>query len=386
MQLNIIQFPKRTNTHSLKYGFKRNIASTAIVASLLSTSFVAQAESSSFEDAWQYANLYENEQGDYLKLSGRLQLDSTWNDADQGEFNDTSWRRFRFGFKGKVGELSGALEADINLNESLSDSYNRLTDANLSWAMDDKTKLTFLKHSAGFTMDGKTSSKKLLTPQRNNLTNNLWFTAEYFTGVSVKGKLNDGWSYNTGVFSSDDSDEIGLSEASYFALASASKTLDKTSLWDKGQVSIDYVYNDTHEDGNTRDFSQVVSFSSKFQHKKWHLDSDFSYGKGDLGQSDVAGFVVMPYYQQSKSIQWVGRYTYINSKDENGVRLARYESSVTSGRGDNYQEVYAGVNWLANGHKFKLQAGVQYSTMDDKANDGGEYSGWGVNLALRTYW
>ncbi|RHW75144.1 hypothetical protein D1094_14895 [Colwellia sp. RSH04] len=388
--MTVMIMQKTSSTQSRKHTdnrtVKHNLLSSVIVTSLLITSFIAQAEDSSFEEAWQYVDLYKNEQGDYFKLSGRLQLDSAWNDAEQGEFNDTSWRRFRFGFKGKIGELTGALEADINLNKSFSDSYNRLTDANLSWAMDDRTKLTFLKHSAGFTMDGKTSSKKLLTPQRNNLTNNLWFTAEYFTGVSVKGKLNDGWTYNTGVFSSDDSDEIGFSDTSYFALFSVSKTLSKSSLWEQGLVSVDYVYNDTHEAGNTRDFSQVISFSSKFKSNKWHLDSDFSYGKGDLGQSDVIGFVIMPYYQQSKSIQWVSRYTYLNSKNENGVRLARYESSVTSGRGDNYQEIYAGVNWLANGHKFKIQAGVQYSTMNDKANDGGEYGGWGVNLALRTYW
>ena len=43
-------------------------------------------------------------------------------------------------------------------------------------------------------------------------------------------------------------------------------------------------------------------------------------------------------------------------------------------------------NWLLNGHKFKLQAGVQYAKMDDKANDGGEYDGWGLNVALRAYW
>ena len=339
----IVEHMKNT---TLSPKFPRSLIHSTLITALTMTSvaFASQANASdSFKDAWDLADLYENEQGDYFKLAGRLHLDSTWNDADQGDFNDTNWRRFRFGFKGKIGELTGSLEADFNLNDSLSDSYNRLTDAKIAWDMNKQTQLTFLKQSAGFTMDGKTSSKKLLTPQRNNLTNNLWFTAEYFTGVSIKSKLANDWSYKAGIYSSDDSDEIGFTEASYFGLLSTSKKLAKSNLFDKGQISLDYVYNDTHEEGNTRDFSQVISLSSKFQRAKWHLDSDISYGRGDLGQSDVYGLVLMPYYQQSKSIQWVGRYTYINSSDENGVRLGRYESSVTSGRGDNYQEIYGGV-------------------------------------------
>jgi len=344
------------------------------------------AKAESINDAWQFADLYENEQGDYLKLSGRLQLDSTWVDSDQGDFNDTLWRRFRFGFKGKVGEFKVALEADINLNESLNDSYNRLTDANVSWVLNKDTELKFLKQSTGFTLDGKTSSKKLLTPERNNLTNNLWFTSEYFTGVSVKGKLANDWSYKTGVFSSDGSDEISISDASYFALLSTSKKLAKNNLWDKAEVGFDYVYNDTHEDGNTRDFSQVLSVTSKFKQGGWGLDNDISWGKGDLGQSDLFGLVVMPSFKQSEKVQWVARYTYLKSSDDNGVRLGRYDKNVVGERGDQYQEVFGGVNYYLNDHKLKLQAGVQYAKMDDGANDGGEYDGWGLTLALRSYW
>jgi phosphate-selective porin OprO/OprP len=369
--------------------------SNQISANTAQDTVVNQSTKSSFEDAWSFADLYDNEQGDYLKLSGRLQLDSTWVDSEQGDYNDTLWRRFRFGFKGKYGEFNVALEADINLNDSLGDSYNRLTDANIGWSLDKDTELKFLKQSTGFTLDGKTSSKKLLTPQRNNLTNNLWFTSEYFTGVSVKSKLADDWSYKTGIFSSDGSDEISISEASYFAMFSTSKKLAKNNLWDKGEVSLDYVYNDTHEDGNTRDFSQVISTSSKFKQNDWGLQSDISWGKGDLDQSDLFGVVVMPTYQQNEKIQWVARYTYLSSSEDNGVRLGRYDSkvvdeygqsSVDGERGDKYQEVYAGVNWFINDHKLKLQAGLQYAKMDDNANDGGAYDGWSFTVAMRSYW
>ena len=36
----------------------------------------------------------------------------------------------------------------------------------------------------------------------------------------------------------------------------------------------------------------------------------------------------MPTYQQSKKIQWVARYTYLSSSEDNGVRLGRYDKKV----------------------------------------------------------
>lgn len=338
------------------------------------------------DNAWRFTDLYGNSTGDYLKLSGRLQLDSTWIDSDQGDFNDTLWRRFRFGFKGKVGEFKLALEADFNLNNALTDSYKRLTDANISWALDKSTELKFLKQSAGFTLDGKTSSTKLLTPERNNLTNNLWFTTEYFTGLSVKGELANEWRYKAGVFSSDSSDEISIQGASYFTLFSTTKKLAKNDLWDKAEAGFDYVYNDNHQDGATRDYTQVISVTSHFEKARWVLDSDLSWGDGDLEQSDLFGLVIMPSYKQNEIIQWVARYTYLKSKEDNGIRLGRYERNVSSGLGDQYREYFGGVNYYFNKHKLKLQAGIQYAKMDDSAKDGGAYDGWGLTIALRSHW
>ena len=80
------------------------------------------------------------------------------------------------------------------------------------------------------------------------------------------------------------------------------------------------------------------------------------------------------------------RYTFIRSIDPNGVRLARYESGVVSGRGDEYHEWYLGMNWYLYGHKLKLQTGVDYAYMADRANDIGAYRGWGWTTGLRISW
>ncbi len=342
------------------------------------------AQENDIDDFWRHAQLYEDDNGDFLNLSGRLHLDSVYFNNDQDSYTDILWRRFRFGLKGKYKDVTASLEADLDLNDGA--KYKRLTDANLSWQLSDNINFTILKQSTGFTLDGKTSSKKLLTPQRNNLTNNLWFTDEYFTGMSIKGNFAQNSSFHSGIFSSDNSDEIAFSDGSYFALLSVKSHIAKSRFWDKALVAFDYVYNDVNELGNTRNFTHITSFSSNFNASRWHLSTDFSLGMGDLEQSDLWGLVIMPYYQQTAHIQWVARYTYLDSKQINGIKFGRYENKLADGKGDNYQELYAGINYLFNQHKLKLQLGAQYTDMQDNANDGGEYSGWGLTLAVRSYW
>lgn len=351
-----------------------------------------QPKERDLDDYWGIANLYENEEGDYLKLSGRLQYDSAWVDSDQGDYDETDWRRFRFGVSGKEGDFKYALEADLKLNEDFGDVYNRLTDANVTWLANDNMSIKVLKQSTGFTLDGRTSSKKLLTLQRNNLTNNLWFTKEYFTGVSVTNKLANGVKTKAGIFSSDGSDEISISDGSYFALLSTSKTFSNSQYWDDAQIVFDYVYNDVDAEGGANNFSQILSASTKFTKNNWTLQSDISWGEGDFvdvdgfEQSNLFGVVIMPSYNLTEEVELVARYTYIESSEDNGIILGRYDNDVVEGRGDRYRETYVGVNWYLNDHKLKLQAGIQYAQMDDNANDGGEYDGWNFTVGFRSYW
>ena len=94
----------------------------------------------------------------------------------------------------------------------------------------------------------------------------------------------------------------------------------------------------------------------------------------------------MPSVYITDGWQAVFRYTYINSDGNNGIRFGRYENQLTSGRGDEYNEFYVGVNKYFYGHKLKWQTGVQYTTMNDSAGDGGNYNGWGVTTGIRISW
>ena len=368
----------------------------AVILLTLSMSAVCEAAEaddknvSAFDNVWSYAILYEDEDNRFMQkfaLSGRLQPDSTWFEADEGDFKDILWRRFRFGFKSDVfRNWLVHLEGDFDLNKKLGEWYNRLTDAYIGWSPTDKLTIKALKQSAAFTLDGATSSKKLLTMQRNNLTNNLWFTSEYFTGFLAKGEIQGSWSYKAGVFSSDGSDELSHFDASYFTLASLGYYFIDSSILDKGLIRVDYVYNDEDVNADTRDFSQVLSMVTQWEMASWGFWTDISAGKGYAEQSDVWGLVLMPFYNFNKHIQAVLRYTYLSSKDENGLRLGRYEREIVEGRGNEYNEIYGGINIYFYGHRFKWQTGLEYATMEDDAADKGKYRGWGLSTGLRLYW
>jgi phosphate-selective porin OprO/OprP len=98
------------------------------------------------------------------------------------------------------------------------------------------------------------------------------------------------------------------------------------------------------------------------------------------------GLMAMPFFNATSKLQFVGRYTLLDSQNPNGVRIARYESGVVSGRGDQYNELYLGANYYFYGHKLKLQSGVQFADMRDSAGDGGDYSGVSSVTGLRISW
>ena len=228
----------------------------------LSVTVKAQASDElSIDRIWSYATLYENKDSNFLKkfsLSGRLQGDVTLLDADQGSFDNILWRRYRFGFVSEF--VSGwrlHLEGDFDQIDLRGERYERLTDAYIVWQPNESIEVKLLKQSAGFTMDGATSSKKLLTLERNNLTRNLWFSEEYFTGITLRRNFNGQHSFKVGLFSSDDSNEIGITDASYFLLASLSYTLDIGPKFDETSIHLDYVYND--KDTKCK-YSRLVSY------------------------------------------------------------------------------------------------------------------------------
>lgn len=340
-----------------------------------------------FDSIWKHAEFYKNPDNDIIqsfKFTGRFQLNYALVDQNDVEMLDV--RRFRMGAKIKLFK-NFTLHSEVDLDTDVDPVYQRLTDTYLSWSRSKAFEFTVGKQSAPFTVDGMTSSKELMTIDRSNLANNLWFPNEYFSGVSGGGEIEN-WHYFTGVYSSGSaSKEFGNFDGGWFTLASLGYDLAEVAKAKKALLSVNYVYN-TPDGKNsfTRALQHVGSLNLKYEREKWGLWTDMSGGTGYGTQSPIWGLQVQPFYNLTDKLQGVLRYTYLNSTRRDGIRYSRYESVVIPGRGDNYHELYAGLNYYFYGHKLKLQTGVQHVQMDDDPNNGGAFNGWALTTGLRVSW
>jgi phosphate-selective porin OprO and OprP len=356
---------------------------------------IAQAPASpeppgTFDRIWKFAEWYVNNDNPVVQrvaFTGRFQHDFAVLDADQGELDESNLRRLRLGPRVTMFRKL-LLHAEVELNPQERDpTYVRFTDMYAQWTHNSQAVFTAGKQSVPFTLEGATSSKELITIDRSNLANNLWFPQEYMPGISVSGRRG-AWNYRGGLYSAGEANrELGEFSGGLFTLGTVGYDFSKALGVKQALLTGNYVYQ--HPDANntfTRQLEHVMSANGRFEVDRWGVFADFSVGDGYLGQSDLWAVTAMPFYNVTPKLQFVTRYTYLDSEGPNGVRLATYESRLVSGRGDEYSELYLGGNYYFYGHKLKLQTGVQWADMNDRADDGGEYSGVSWTTGLRVGW
>jgi phosphate-selective porin OprO/OprP len=345
---------------------------------------------STYDDIWKLAEWYRNDQNKTVQsvlFSGRFQYEFAVVDADQGTHKEWNARRMRLGVRSELFyQFTVHVEAGFNPQER-DPFYRRLTDAYVEWEASDVLALKVGKQGVAFTTDGSTSSKELLTIDRSNLSNNMWFPDEYIPGVSASGGRSK-WVYHLGVYTGgSDNGEFGDFHGSAFGLLSLGYDFAESLGVEDALLRGNYVYQDPDPDNTfTRQLQHIASVNFGFEADRWGFRLDFSAASGYLGQSDLWGVMTMPFFSLTSRFQVVARHTYLRSQDANGVRLGRYENRVTDGRGDRYNEFYAGVNYYLYGHELKLQSGVQFADMNDSAADGGAYSGIAWTTGLRVSW
>jgi phosphate-selective porin OprO/OprP len=349
----------------------------------------AQTSTEKFDELWSKVRLHSGDSDAAVQsvvFTGRFQYDYAYVDSGDEEYSDTDVRRWRMGFKVSF-KHDLVFHAEAEYHPSEDPVYQRLTDTYIAWNPSDAVELTVGKQGANFTMDGMTSSKELIAVDRSALTNNIWFTEEYIPGVTVTGEVGK-LSYNAGYFTSGDINRgFGDSDGGEFFLGTVGHDFGERLGAKTAQLNFNYVDNEPDPaNGFTRPLEQIVSVNFAFEQERWGVRSDISAATGYLGQSDLVGFMVMPFYNLRNSNQLVWRYTYVDSEDPNGVRFGRYERELESGRGDRYSELYFGVNHYWYGHKLKIQSGIQYVDMSDVANDGGAFTGWSWTTGFRISW
>ena len=352
----------------------------------------APKEESAFDKIWSLATLYKNKDNPVIQklaFTGRYHGQYAWLDSDQGNYDDYESRRFRLGLLAQVFqdfEIKGEMFSDLN---SGGDFYEGFTEVFVAWKPDDAFNLTIGKQKPRFSLDWSTSSREILTFERNILINN--FGIDYETGISVSGKKGN-FSYFAGAFNNDvgatgEASEFGDLDGGFSYVASASYDFKDAIGMDKAVLRGDFLHSehDAKDDLLTK-FDNAVAASITLKQGDVGLIAETLYGEGDKG--DIWGFYLTPSYDITKKLQVVARYTYAHSGDDILRAQSRYEREADlsdSGNGGTYNAGYLGVNYYLYGHKLKLMTGVEYSKLKG-GSDGGDYEGVTGLAGVRIYW
>ena len=348
-------------------------------------------EPSIYDKIWgRFTNWYDNKENPVVQrvvFTGRFHHDFALVRADQGDTDESNVRRMRFG--PRITFLrSFLLHAEVEVNpQERNPFYVRLTDAYVQWTKNPALVITVGKHSVPFTQEGATSSRELLTIDRSNLANNIWFGQEYMPGVSVAGRRGL-WTYRGSLYSAGAMNrEFGEFNGGLFTMGIVGYDFSKRLGVREATVTGNYLYQQPDVNNTfTRRYEHITSAHFRFEEGRLGARGDLSTAVGYLGQRDVWSFMLMPYFNATDKLQFVGRYTFVDSDGNNGVSLPTYENRVTTGAGDEYSAGYLGVNYYFYGHRLKLQSGVEFGRMQDRANDRGAYSGTSWVTGLRIGW
>ena len=102
-------------------------------------------------------------------------------------------------------------------------------------------------------------------------------------------------------------------------------------------------------------------------------------------EGDFGGIVLMPmYWLKDQKLKLVGRYLYQKADQAEGLRLnSRYAPladtrdsfiDLNSGRGDEHQAVYLGLNYYLCGENLKMISGIQHDELQSMGST--QYRGW----------
>ena len=235
------------------------------------------------------------------------------------------------------------------------------------------------------------SSTKIATFERGLLVNQL--LPGEVVGAVAQGQSGD-FSYRAGVFSGSIDQEFTTFAGGFGAVAGVGYELPL--FYAEGSLHLDYLYNNGNPSNNALEpYDHVVSLWHQGQTGPFGLGVDLTFGHGLDARPAVFGVTVLPTYVFAKECAPQGRrfaggacvISIAVSDGDNGLQLQqRYEQEVVPGGfGNAYHAVYAGINYLIFGDRFKLMNGAEYSVMHDSALGWRSFDGWTFWSGVRVY-
>ena len=388
----------RLSASQVKTGFK-----ALLFLLLASASFSAWAQQSGgqtpgiYNRIWGAADLYDNADNTVIQsfsLIGRYHGQYWSVHGDDASDSDWENRRMIIGFSsGWYRDFK--LQAQMFIGTGDDPLYNGLYEAFVQWSPTNSDySLSVGRLDYLFTgLERSTSSKRINAIERGLLVNQLM--PGEVVGAHLRGK-QAGFSWHSGVFSRGIREEFDDFDSGAAAVLGAS--IDAPLWLEDGSLQLDYLYNpgdsdDGADDNAFKAYRHTVSLWHRGQSGRWGMGTDLTYARALEDGGHVVGLTLEPTLKlldgvtgNNDPLQLAVRYQYARSNTDNGLKLQkRYEGEVTSGRGDHYQALYAGLNYFLYDHKFKFMLGGEYARMKDAADDGGEYSGWTWFGAVRLY-
>lgn len=351
-------------------------------------------DESIYDRIWAAPVLYENPDNSTIQsfsLIGRYHGQYWSVRADQG--NDADWenRRIIFGFDSELFQ-NFTLEAQMFVETGGGSIYGGLYVGYLEWASPDSDfSISIGRLDYLFTGYERSESSKRINAIERGLVVNQVMPGEV-VGAHLKGKRGR-FSYHGGWFSSSTEQEFDDFNSGSAAVIGGA--YDTELFYDSGKLHLDYLHYPGDPEGNAFEpYRHIVSLWHRGEKGRLGMAVDLTWADPIESDNNIFGLTLEPtwmllnkVFADNDPLQLAVRYQYARSDEDNGLSLQRrYEQEVTQGLGDRYQALYMGLNYYLYGHKLKLMAGGEYAKMKDRADDGGEYSGWTWFGAVRLYW
>lgn len=351
------------------------------------------ADKGVYERLWEAARLYENEDNRVVQavsLIGRYHGQAWGVEAREGDANGWENRRLFAGVEAQFFHQL-TVQAQVRFDDYFEEPYDGLYQAFARWSPHESLTLGAGRIDFLFaSLERSLSSVRIPTIERG-LVGNQVFPGEL---VGTGGRYHRGrWTVGAGTFSGKTEEEFTDFDAGFGLVAGVA--YDLPWFFSEGGLHLDYLFNDGDPRNSAlRPYDHVGSLWYQGRSGALGVGVDFTFGHGMADRRPLWGLTVLPTWdlwkgllRKEDSVQAVLRYQYAASDGFNGLNLpSRYEQEVVPhGAGDEFHAVYVGLNYLAFGHRLKFMTGLEYSTMHDSAQDGGRFSGWTYQTAVRVF-
>lgn len=205
----------------------------------------------------------------------------------------------------------------------------------------------------------------------------------YRIGAYAGGKLDNGVFYNVAV-TNPERDETAAGVAS-----SGTTANNNLSYWGnvgyKGKANENLSYLVSASAGllpdqggkvlgagdNLTVYNLFADFTSgNFDLQLEYFGSDNQHGVSATRDSKASAYSIQPSYKMGEKIEYVARYTYVDS-DGRGVNLSDgIRSAPSGGTMDNMSEWYFGLNYFFRGNDVKWQIGYIFGESNDTVTGG----------------